>query len=112
MCCKAALCGGMQNSSQGEKKSTKSKAKNVQWWKLKEKRCQEPFRQEVTRILGGKEGLPDEWDKTAEMLRKTNETVLEVIFWKQKGDRETWWWNEEVQESLKKRKRHRKHGTK
>ena len=54
------------------------------------------FRQEVTRTLGGKDGLPDEWDKTAEMLRKTAETVLGVTFGKRKGDRETWWWNEEV----------------
>ena len=46
-------------------------------------------RQEVTRILGGEDGLPDEWNKTAE-------TVLKLTFGKQKGDRETWWWNEEV----------------
>ena len=43
-------------------------------------------------ILGGKDdGLPDEWNKTAEMLRKTAETVLGVTFGKQKGDRKTWW---------------------
>ena len=50
----------------------------------------------MTRILGGKDGLPYEWDKTAEMLRKIAETVLGVIFGKRKGDRETWWWNEVV----------------
>ena len=52
----------------------KKKAENVKpkirWWKLKETSCQEAFRQEVTRILGGKDELPDEWDKTAEMLKK------------------------------------------
>ena len=59
----------------------------------------------MTRILGGKNGLPDdEWDKTVEMLRKTAETVLGVTFGKQKGDRETWWWNVEVQESIKEKK--------
>ena len=67
----------MQNSSYGEKKAEKVKPK-IRWWKLKETSCQEAFRQEVTRILGGKDGLPDEWDKTAEMLRKTAETVLKV----------------------------------
>ena len=70
--------------------------------------CQEAFRQEVTRILGGKDGLPDEWDKTAEMLRKTAETVLGVTFGKRKGDRETWWWNEKVQESIKEKKEAKK----
>ena len=39
----------------------------------------------MTRSLGGKAGLHDEWDKTAEMLRKTAETVLVVTFEKQKG---------------------------
>ena len=58
----------------------------------------------MTRILGDKNGLPDELDKTAEMLRKTAETVLGVTFGKQKGDKETRWWNEEVQESIKEKK--------
>ena len=57
----------------------------------------------MTRILGGEDGLHDEWDKTAEMLRKTAETVLRVAFGKRKGDRETWWWNEEVSKSIKER---------
>ena len=73
-----------------KKKAEKLKPK-IRWWKLKETSYQETFRQEVTRILGGKEELPDEWDKTAEMLRKTAETVLGVTFGKQKGFRETWW---------------------
>ena len=42
------------------------------------------------------------------MLRKTAETVLGVIFGKRKGDRETWWWNEKVQESIKEKKKAKK----
>ena len=38
------------------------------------------------------------------MLRKTAETVLGMTFGKRKGDRETWWWNEEVQKSIKEKK--------
>ena len=64
-----------------KKKAEKVKPK-MRWWKLKETSCQEVFRQEVTRTLGGKDELPDEWDKTAEMLRKTAETVLGVTFGK------------------------------
>ena len=90
-----------------KKKAEKVKPK-IRWWKLKEKSYQEAFRQEVTRILGGKDGLPDEWDKTAEMLRKTAETVLGVTFGKRKGDKETWWWNEEVQKSIKEKKEAKK----
>ena len=58
----------------------------------------------MTRILEGKDGLFDEWNKTAELLRKTAKTVLGVTFRKRKGNRETWWWNKEVQESIKEKK--------
>ena len=91
-----------------KKKKTEKVKPKIRWWKLKETSCQEAFRQEVTRTLGGKERLPDEWDKTAEMLRKTAETVLGVTFGKRKGDRETWLWNEEVQESIKEKKEAKK----
>ena len=90
-----------------KKKAEKVKPK-IRWWKLKETSCQEALRQGVTRILRGKDGLPDEWDKTSEMLRKTIEIVLGVIFGKQKGDGETWWWNEEVQENIKEKKEAKK----
>ena len=86
----------------------KKKNAKIRWWKLKETSCQEAFRQEVTSILGGEDGLSDEWDKAAEMLRKTAETVLGVTFGKRKGDRETWWWNEKVQESIKENKEAKK----
>ena len=62
-----------------KKKAEKVKPK-IQWWKPKETSCQKAFRQEVTRILGGKDRLPDGWDKTAEMLRKIAETVRRVTF--------------------------------
>ena len=83
-----------------KKKKAEKVKPNIRWWKLKETSCQEAFRQEVTRALGGKDGLLDEWYKTAEMLRKTAETALRVTVEKRKGDRETWWWNKEIQESI------------
>ena len=99
----------MQNGSRGEKEKGRKVKPKIRWWKLKEISCEEAFRQEVTRILGGKEGLPGEWDKTADA--KTAKTVLGVTLGKRKRDRKTWWWNKEVQESIKE-KRQRKHGTK
>ena len=74
MVCKMALM--VKN-----KKTEKAKPK-IRRWKLKETSYQKAFRQEVTRILGGKDGLPDKWDRTAEMLRKTAETLLGVTFGK------------------------------
>ena len=56
----------------------------IRWWKLMETSCQEAFREEATMISGGEYGLPDEWDKTLEILRKTAETVLGVTFGERK----------------------------
>ena len=79
----------MQNGSHGKKgKNRESKAKD-RWWKLKKTSCQETFRQEVTRILGGKDTLPDDKGQNSGKLRKTAETALRVTFAKRKGDRET-----------------------
>ena len=41
-------------------------------------------------------------------MLKTAEIVLGVTFGKRKGDRKTWWWNEEVQESIKENKEAKK----
>ena len=91
----------MQNGSHGEKEKTEKVKPKIRWWKLKETSCQKTFRQEVSRILESKNGLPNEWDKTVEMVRKTAETVLGVTFGKRKGDRKTWWWNDDVQKTIK-----------
>ena len=42
-----------------KKKAEKVKPK-IRWWKLKKTSCQEAFRQKMTRILEGENGLPDE----------------------------------------------------
>ena len=43
------------------KKNKAEKVKpKISWWKLKETSCQEAFRKEVTKILGGNDGLPDD----------------------------------------------------
>ena len=91
----------MQNGSYGEKeKDRKSKAKD----KMVETEGDKLSRSVYTssdQDFGREDGLPDEWDKIAE-------TVLGVTFGKRKGDRETWWWNEEVQESIKEKKEAKK----
>ena len=46
----------------------------------------------------------DDWATTAEVLRETAKKVLGVSSGKGKEDKETWWWNEEVQESIKKKR--------
>ncbi|KAK3538198.1 hypothetical protein QTP70_033122 [Hemibagrus guttatus] len=44
--------------------------------------------------------LPDDWETTAEVIRETGRKVLGVSSGRRKEDKETWWWNEEVQDSI------------
>ncbi|KAK3569107.1 hypothetical protein QTP86_022139, partial [Hemibagrus guttatus] len=74
------------------------------WWKLKKEECCEEFRQKLIQALGGQVVLPDDWETTAEVIRETGRKVLGVSSGRRKEDKETWWWNEEVQDSVQRKR--------
>ncbi|KAK3517403.1 hypothetical protein QTP70_008931 [Hemibagrus guttatus] len=78
--------------------------KKTKWWKLKKEECCEEFRQKLRQALGGQVVLPDDWETTAEVIRETGRKVLGVSSGKRKEDKETWWWNEEVQDSIQRKR--------
>ncbi|MCJ8749343.1 hypothetical protein PDJAM_G00175160 [Pangasius djambal] len=82
------------------RKSKIEMEKKTKWWKLKKEECCEDFRQKLRQALGGQAVLPDDWDTTAEVIRVTGRKVLGVSSGRRKEDKETWWWNEEVQDSI------------
>ncbi|KAK3566081.1 hypothetical protein QTP86_025534, partial [Hemibagrus guttatus] len=45
-----------------------------------------------------------DWETTAEVIRKTGRKVLGVSSGRRKEDKETWWWNEEVQDSIQRKR--------
>ncbi|KAK3521102.1 hypothetical protein QTP86_001894 [Hemibagrus guttatus] len=51
-----------------------------------------------------KRWLPDDWETTAEVIRETGRKVLGVSSGRRKEDKETWWWNEEVQDSIQRKR--------
>ncbi|KAK3509671.1 hypothetical protein QTP70_008417 [Hemibagrus guttatus] len=59
---------------------------------------------EVEEALGGQVVLPDDWETTAEVIRETGRKVLGVSSGRRKEDKETWWWNEEVQDSIQRKR--------
>ncbi|KAK3547972.1 hypothetical protein QTP70_001642 [Hemibagrus guttatus] len=77
--------------------------KKTKWWKLKKEECCEEFRQKLRQALGGQVVLPDDWETTAEVIRETGRKVLGVSSGRRKEDKETWWWNEEVQDSVQRK---------
>ncbi|KAK3566856.1 hypothetical protein QTP86_004584 [Hemibagrus guttatus] len=78
--------------------------KKTKWWKLKKEECCEEFRQKLKQALGGQVVLPDDWKTTAEVIRETGRKVLGVSSGRRKEDKETWWWNEEVQDSIQRKR--------
>ncbi|MCI4378649.1 hypothetical protein PGIGA_G00218200 [Pangasianodon gigas] len=78
--------------------------KKTKWWKLKKEECCEDFRQKLRQALGGQVVLPDDWETTVEVIRVTGRKVLGVSSGRRKEDKETWWWNEEVQDSIQRKR--------
>ncbi|KAK3560323.1 hypothetical protein QTP86_006291 [Hemibagrus guttatus] len=48
--------------------------------------------------------LPDDWETTAEVIRETGRKVLGVSSGRRKEDKEIWWWNEEVLDSIQRKR--------
>ncbi|KAK3564418.1 hypothetical protein QTP86_018806 [Hemibagrus guttatus] len=92
--------------SGGRRTQTKSSKieKKTKWWKLKKEECCEEFRQKLRQTLGGQVVLPDDWETTAEVIRETGRKVLGVSSGRRKEDKETWWWNEEVHDSIQRKR--------
>ncbi|KAK3558413.1 hypothetical protein QTP86_018017, partial [Hemibagrus guttatus] len=86
------------------KKKRSEIEKKTKWWKLKKEECCEEFRQKLRQALGGQAVLPDDWETTAEVIRETGRKVLGVSSGRRKEDKETWWWNEEVQDSIQRKR--------
>ncbi|KAK3562534.1 hypothetical protein QTP86_001253 [Hemibagrus guttatus] len=63
----------------------------------------ETLGQKLRQALGGQVVLPDDWESTAEVIRETGRKVLGVSSGRRKEDKETWWWNEEVQDSIQRK---------
>ncbi|KAK3519772.1 hypothetical protein QTP70_004293 [Hemibagrus guttatus] len=58
----------------------------------------------LRQALGGQVVLPDDWESIAEVIRETGRKVLGVPSGRRKEDKETWWWNEEVQDSIQRKR--------
>ncbi|KAK3544130.1 hypothetical protein QTP86_002576, partial [Hemibagrus guttatus] len=86
------------------KKKRSKIEKKTKWCKLKKEECCEEFRQKLRQALGGQIVLPDDWETTAEVIRETGRKVLGVSSGRRKEDKETWWWNEEVQDSIQRKR--------
>jgi len=84
------------------RKTTRAE-KRTKWWKLREKEIQTQFRQKVLEsgVMESEEG----YEAVANKIRDTARELLGVALGKRgREDRETWWWNKEVQQAVKEKK--------
>ena len=82
--------------------------KRIKWWKLKDSKVKNKFKMKV--IESGIFCEQEDWQKVAEMIRSIARMELGEISGKvsTEGKRETWWWNQEVQEKLKDKRKAKK----
>ena len=82
--------------------------KRIKWWKLKDSKVNSKFKMDV--IESGILSEQEDWQRIAEMIRSISRKELGETSGKVStaGRRETWWWNQEVQEKLKDKKKAKK----
>ena len=81
----------------------------IKWWKLREEESKTRFKEEVMREITPKESVNEWWKDNSSMIVRIGEEVLGKTSGKgPPGDKETWWWNEEVQEKVKMKKEAKK----
>ena len=90
-------------------KRVDQKEQKIKWWKLKEEGLRRKFKDRVLRELDFPETVQEWWGVNSKMIR----TVGEEVVGKTSGkgppeDKEAWWWNEEVQAEVKKKKEAKK----
>ncbi len=81
----------------------------IKWWKLKTEEVKAEFvKKAIEGLRSQKDWEPEEveetWERVSDLLRKAGEEVCGRSKGKRKEGKETWWWNEETEKTVKKKK--------
>lgn len=83
--------------------------RKIKWWKLKDIVLAEAFKSEVLGRISTKEKANDWWETNSKVIMRVGEEILGRTSGKgQPGNKESWWWNSEVQEIIKAKKEAKK----
>ncbi|XP_075990214.1 uncharacterized protein LOC142985856 [Anticarsia gemmatalis] len=94
-------------------KTAKSRPKPLQktkWFMLEKKECADEFQKRVTeKMIGMEDGIRKKsanecWNEMTSCVRSVGKNVFGESKGKGMIDKDTWWWNEEVQRALKEKK--------
>ena len=88
-----------------EKKGKETRVKRIKWWRLKEPEARRQFKEKVLEMWINTDGVQEWWTANSRVLRRAGEEVLGKTSGKKApADKEAWWWNEEVQQIVKRKK--------
>lgn len=91
-----------------KKKGKRTVEPRIRWWKLTDPECRRSFSTELQEMLSSETDILGNWPRITEKMRDTAKEVLGETKGGQKKDRETWWWKDTVQESIKRKKEAKK----
>ena len=80
----------------------------VKWWRLQDSNCRRSFNSKLLEMLSTETDILGNWPLITEKIRTTAKEVLGMTRGGPNKDRETWWWNDTVQESIQKKKEAKK----
>jgi len=87
---------------QVQRKSVVKTEPKVKWWRLQEEGCFGTFQEQTSKVLHVIDETID-WLHIGDSIRKFGRNILGISIGWRKDDKETLWWNQEVQKRIAKR---------
>ena len=81
----------------------------IKWWRLKEENLKIQFREKVLSERRLLENVQDWWEANSTVIVRAGQEVLGMTTGRRPpGDKETWWWNDEVKDAIRAKKEAKK----
>ena len=89
----------------GRKTRAKTKLYEIKWWRLREDNLKVQLGEKVLDKVRPVECVQEWWEETSTRILRVGQEVLGMTTGRRPpGDKETWWWNDKVQEVIKAKK--------
>ena len=81
----------------------------IKWWRLKEENLKIQFREKVLSERRLLENVQEWWEENSKVIVRAGQEVLGMTTGRRPpGDKETWWWNDEVKDAIRAKKEAKK----
>ena len=81
----------------------------IKWWRLKEENLKIQFREKVLSERRLLENVQEWWEENSTVIVRAGQEVLGMTTGRRPpGDKETWWWNDEVNDAIRAKKEAKK----